>query len=184
MTSHPSKKESSLARDHSVVSVHLLPAIGSVAVGQLTPADIQRLVNRWAHLAPRTVRRNDAVLRAILTLAVDSDRILRSPCRKIKLPEEAPVQHHIATPDELRDLARELGPDNAPTMYLAAVGGLRWGECAGLRVGDIDFLGRTLTIASQRTRGLHGRMVTGEPKWHRVRTLPSPSSCSTSLAPI
>jgi integrase len=175
LTSHPSKKESSLARDQSVVNGHLIPALGDVPIGQITQADVQRLVNTWAtHLAPRTVRRHYAVLRAILTLAVDSERILRSPCRKIKLPEEPPVRHHIVTPDELADLASALGQDDASLLDLAAITGLRWGECAGLRVADIDFLGRSLTVATQRTRGLGGRMVSSDPKWHSVRTIAVP----------
>lgn len=49
-------------------------------------------------------------------------------------------------------------------VYLAAVLGLQWGECAGLRVGAIDFLNRTVTVESQVTRGLKGRMVTGSPE--------------------
>ncbi|HKY77576.1 MAG TPA: site-specific integrase, partial [Acidimicrobiia bacterium] len=45
-----------------------------------------------------------------------------------------------------------------------AVLGLRQAECAGLRVGRIDFLRGTLTVAEQLTRGRHGSMATGEPK--------------------
>lgn len=48
--------------------------------------------------------------------------------------------------------------------YLAAVLGLRWGECAGLRVGRLDFLRSTLIVAEQRPRGRAGAMVTGAPK--------------------
>jgi integrase len=48
--------------------------------------------------------------------------------------------------------------------YLGAVLGLRWGECAGLRVGRIDFDRSTITVAEQVTRGAGGRSVTGPPK--------------------
>lgn len=51
-----------------------------------------------------------------------------------------------------------------PMVHLGAVLGLRWGEVAGLRVGRLDFLARTLTVAEQRTRGRHGAMVDGPPK--------------------
>src|SRR5438034_3648670 len=67
-------------------------------------------------------------------------------------------------------------------VYLAAVLGLRWGECAGLQVGSIDFLGRTVTVRTQRTRGLQGRMVTGDPKWQSSRTVGAPQDLLDLLA--
>ncbi|HET9442849.1 MAG TPA: tyrosine-type recombinase/integrase [Acidimicrobiales bacterium] len=176
LASHPTKKESSLARDESILRVHVLPAIGDTPVGQLTPVDVQRLVNGWAaSLGPRTVRRQYAVLRAVFSLAVDTDRIGRSPCRKIKLPAERPVTHHIVSPGELKALAEAVGPDYEAMVYLAAILGLRWGECAGLRVKDVEFLARSVAVESQRTRGLHGRMIAGDPKWNSARTMAAPA---------
>jgi len=183
LTSHPSKKESTLARDEAIVRGHIAPALGDHAVGQITSSHVQRVVNDWTtHLSPRTVRRQYAVLRAIFNLAIDTDRIGRSPCRKIKLPEERPVHHHIISPAELHDLAGALGPDDAPMVYVAAILGLRWGEAAGLRIGDVDFLGGTVSIQSQRTRGLKGRMVTGDPKWNSDRSMAAPAALLELLA--
>jgi len=42
--------------------------------------------------------------------------------------------------------------------------GLRWGECAGLRLGRIDFVARRAHIVEQLTRARHGQMVVGPPK--------------------
>ena len=50
-------------------------------------------------------------------------------------------------------------------------------ECAGLKIGRLDFLGRTLAVAEQRTRGLGGRMVEGPPKsaaGNRALSVPDP----------
>jgi integrase len=177
MRSHPAKKGSSLARDRSILDVHVLPQLRDIPVGRITQADVQRLVSAWTlALGPRTVRRQYAVLRAIMTFVVDTDRIGRSPCRKIKLPEERPVNHRIVSPTELRELAVAVGAGNSPMVYLGAVLGLRWGECAGLRVGGVDFLARTVTIDIQRTRGEHGRMVEGDPKWQSQRTMAAPEA--------
>jgi hypothetical protein len=38
-------------------------------------------------------------------------------------------------------------------VYLAGVLGLRWSEVIGPRVRDLDFLGRTLTVAQTIARG-------------------------------
>lgn len=41
-------------------------------------------------------------------------------------------------------------------VYLGAVLGLRWGECAGLRVGHVEFLRSTISVAEQITCGRGG----------------------------
>ena len=50
------------------------------------------------------------------------------------------------------------------------------GRVRGLRVGGIDFLSRTVTVEAQRTRGEHGRMVEGDPKWQSQRTIAAPAA--------
>jgi hypothetical protein len=74
---------------------------------------------------------------------------MRSPCRRVRIAQPEPVRHLAISAEQVRSLAVATGTDHAPMVYLAAVLGLRWGECAGLRVGDIDFLGRTVAVESQ-----------------------------------
>ncbi|GAC1534650.1 MAG: hypothetical protein NVS3B12_15710 [Acidimicrobiales bacterium] len=59
-------------------------------------------------------------------------------------------------------------------VYVSAVLGLRWGESAGLRVRDIDFLTGMVSVAIQRTRGMNGRMVVTGPKWDSDRKMAAP----------
>lgn len=83
----PGKRPSALARDETIVRVHLLPTLGNRAIGTITPADVQGLVTAWtAKSAPRTVRRQYGVLRAILNAAVANELVVRSPCRGIRMP--------------------------------------------------------------------------------------------------
>lgn len=143
----PGKRPSALARDESIVGVHLMPAFGNRPLSSITPADVQALVTEWtAKSAPRTVRRQYGVLRAILNAAVAHELIARSPCRGIRLPAVTQTGRHVVTADELAMLADAMG-DYGPMAYLGAVLGLRWGECAGLRVGRLDFLRSTLEVA-------------------------------------
>jgi integrase len=99
-----------------------------------------------------------------MATAVLEDLVARTPCRGIKLPAVRHEDRHIVTAEELGALAVALGPDYGLMAYLGAVLGLRQAECAGLRVGRIDFLRGTLTVAEQLTRGRHGSMATAEPK--------------------
>jgi integrase len=108
-------------------------------------------------------------LSAVLNAAVLDDRIARSPCRGIRLPAIQPTDRPVLTRDHLADLADATGPQYGTMVYLGAVLGLRWGECAGLRVGRIDFDRSTITIAEQVTRGIGGRSVIGPPKSEAAR---------------
>ena len=183
LVSQPAKKPSSLARDRSIVYRHLVPALGDTPMDRLTPADVQRLVNRWtAELAARTVRRHYATLRAICSFAVDTDRIGRSPCRRIKLPEEPRSETKLITPEQVHTVAAAIDERSRPMVYLGAVLGLRWGEAAGLRVCDIDLAGSQISVETQLTRGLGGKMITGAPKWGSRRRFSLPEQLTVMLA--
>ncbi len=152
-------------RDESILRVHLVPELGDDAIGKVTPARIRGVVDSWAtRLEPRTVRRMYGVLRAVFGYAVDSSVVVASPCRGIKLPAVEPIRRYVVSADELEALANALGPAYAAMPYLGAMLGLRWGEVAGIRVGRLDLLGRTLTVAEQLTRGPKGTTVFGPPK--------------------
>jgi integrase len=165
LDSNPSKRPSARSRDATIIRVHLVkPGLGARAIGTMTRGDVRRLVETWAaRYAPRTVRRMFGVLRAIFAFAIEEDLIARSPCRGVKLPAIAELRRPTPNAEDLAALARELG-EYGPTVWLGATLGLRWGECAALRVGRLDFMRSTLTVAEQLTRGEHGRHVTGEPK--------------------
>jgi integrase len=132
---------------------------------------------------PRTVRRVFGTLNAILNYANECELIVRNPCRGVKLPSARRVERPLPSAEQLADLAAELGDEFGIMVYLGAVLGLRWGECAGLRVGRIDFIRSTLTVAEQITRGSHGEPTNGPPKSSAGnRTLSMPASLVATLA--
>ncbi len=177
LASNPAKRPSTMSTDSSHLRVRILPAVGSRPVGRITRRDVQTAVNRWAEtLAPRTVRRVFGTLTAVLNYAAECELIVRSPTRGVKLPAAQALARPLPSAEELAHLAAVLDPDFAPLVYLGAVLGLRWGECAGLRVGRIDFIRSTLTVAEQITRGRHGEAVSGPPKsdaGRRTLTMPA-----------
>jgi integrase len=183
LANNPAKRPGTLARDEGIVRLHLEPALGPRPLGTITPGDVQTLVNRWSkRQKPRTVRRQFGVVRAVFRFAVERDYIGRTPCRGIKLPEVEHATRRVVTSADLERLAVELGPNHAAMAYLGAVLGLRWGECAGLRVGRIDFLRSTLIVAEQITRGQGGRHVSGPPKSQAGRrTLAMPTALAALL---
>lgn len=157
------KRAGSIARDRSILNTHILPVLGGRGVGSVTRAEVQQLVNDWAaHAAPATVLRQYACLRALFSYAEECELISRSPCRNIRVPEAHPRDSLILDDAQIAKLGDALGVYK-PMLYLALLG-LRWGEIAGLRAADLDFLRGALTVSRQRTRGEKGRMVEHDPK--------------------
>lgn len=176
LESNPAKRQSTRARDESALRVHVLPILGDRKIGSLTPGDIRALVTDWSlRMAPRTVRRTYGTVRALLNYAVETDLVLRSPCRGIRLPAVEPGAGRIVEPRDLIRLADSMPEEFAPMVWLGAVLGLRWGEVVGLRVGRVDLLRRTVTVAEQVTRGMGGVGFVSPPKsaaGHRTLTIP------------
>ena len=164
LDSNPSKRDSSWSRDEIIVRRHLKPVLGERPLKAITPIDVQRLVGAWSKkMAAQTVQRQYRTLAAIMKSAVNSDLILRSPCRGIKLPKASRSKARIITGDELYKLVDAMG-DFGLMATMGTVLGLRWGEVAGLRVDDFNFLLRTVHIRRQVARDRHGRSVITEPK--------------------
>lgn len=84
--------------------------------------------------------------------AVNSDWLVRSPCRNINLPSEAIAQRIEVTPDQVGQIVAAIDAEYQPMIWLGAVLGLRWGEVAGLTVGSLDLLRGTLSVTSQLDR--------------------------------
>ena len=182
--SNPVKRESTQARDEIVLRLHVIPAIGTRRIDRVTPADVQQLVNDWsAARAPRSVRREYGVLRAVFTFAVANDWLARSPCRRVHLPALDVSRRHDLGPADIERIADGVPDRYQPMVWLGAVLGLRWSEVVGLRVGRVDLNARTLTVAEAVTRGIGGRLVSGPPKSRAgIRTMTLPDSLIDMLA--
>jgi len=143
----PGKRAASVSRDRQGLDV-VLPSLGALPLSAITPKHVQAAVNaRAKEAAPSTLARDFSALRAVLNAAVDADRIARSPARKIALPTVRPTERATLTPEGLSELADALPGHYRALVLTGAVLGLRWGEAIGLRVCDIDFPRRTVTVA-------------------------------------
>jgi len=177
------KRANSVARDKQALDVFLAD-LGPIALGDLTPPLIQPAVDRRARgAAPATVARDFSALRAVLNAAVDADLIGRSPARRIALPKVRPPARTALTPEELERLARAVPARYRALVLVAGVLGLRWGEAVGLRVRDIDFLRRTVTVAQmvEEVAG-HLRLVSDAKTAAGLRTLTTPAFLIDELA--
>lgn len=169
------KRPNSVVRDRQALSV-FMGELGPRPLGTITPMHVQEAVDARAKIAaPATVARDFSALRAVFNAAVHADLIGRSPCRKVALPRVRPPARTVLDPLELQRLA-----DAAPARYralilVAGVLGLRWGEAVALRVRDVDFLRRTVTVAQtvEEVFG-HLRVVSEAKTSSSLRTLAVP----------
>jgi integrase len=165
LESNPTKRESTTAREELTLRLHILPTIGEHRLERVGPPDIQRLVNAWGvEQAPRTVKRNYEVVRAMFGYAVRNDWLARNPCRNVHLPAVESTRRFDLTPEDVAGIAAEMAVEYRPMVWLGAVLGLRWSEVAGLRVGRLDLRAGRLAVAEALVRGTGGHNVFGPPK--------------------
>jgi integrase len=148
LASDPVKRDSSKARDASILRKHVLPAIGARQIGSISRGDIQGLVNGWtATHAASSVGRMYSAARALFSYAD-----IEAPFKRIKVPKAELVERPYLAAEQLSALADELGPEQAAFMWTGVVLGLRWAEVAGLTVADVDPLRATVRVSGQLTR--------------------------------
>lgn len=180
----PGKRANSVARDRQALAV-FTPDLGARPLSSITPMHVQAAIDaRGQAVSAATLTRDVAALRAVLNAAVDADLIGRSPARKVALPKVRPPQRKLLTPEELVRLADAVPARYRALILVGGVLGLRWGEAIGLRVCDVDFMRKTVTVAQvvEEVAG-HVRIVPGEAKTAgSLRTIAVPGFLIEELA--
>jgi integrase len=140
------------ARIH--VRRHLVPAIGSIALRQLSSIDVNRWIARQLRsAAPGTVKRQFNTLRAILNDAVRSGLIEKSPCRNADPIRGAVARQRFLTIEELVGLlaiAEKEAGWLSDFILWAVHSGMRKGEVQALLWSDIRELGSDRLIVQIR----------------------------------
>ena len=84
-----------------------------------------------------------------MTGAVADERLVKSPCRDVKLPKVGRGDIEVLTPAEVAQLADAMPKWCRSWVLVAAWSGLRWSEMVGLRRRDVDMLRRRFVISRQ-----------------------------------
>lgn len=149
-----------------LVRLHLVPALGSLAVADIT----EPRVRRWrkglldASVGAVTVAKAYRLLKAILNTAVDDGLIRRNPCRIKGAGQEQSPERPILTIPQVADLADAIDRRYRVLILLAVFCSLRWGELTALRRRHIDLESGTVRIQVSVVELIDGSMVTGPPK--------------------
>jgi integrase len=144
-----------------------------------------------AGLSPARVIQTHQVVHQVLAYAIRSKYIATNAADAIELPRRAAAEKMALSHDQVRQLADETcaaemmvrnrsdtrasltSPQALATMVrLLAYGGLRFGECIALRVGDIDIDRRRITVGRSITQVRGRGRIEGPTKTHQVRNVP------------
>lgn len=156
---------------------HLAPALGDLALKDLTPMRIRTFVAELsARRSPATVRHVHALLSTMLRDAVEEGLLLVNPCRKTVLPRAPRYDAVYLSADQLQTLLGAVDPFYRCLVLTAAGTGMRWGELTGLRRDRLDLPGRRLHV-DQTLVDVNGQLSVGQPKTRgsrRTVSLPQP----------
>jgi len=171
-------RPSSLARLEGVLRVHVLPRFGDYPLNRVSHADVQQWVMSLP--APTAHKAHDA-LAQIMRAAIANREITFNPCQDIELTHEESSEQRFLSRDEVALLADSIEPRFRALVLLAAFGGLRFGELAGLRRKRIDVLRGRVTVA-ETLSDVGGVLSFGPPKTKRSRReVPLPRSIMREL---
>jgi integrase len=154
-------------------------AAGSVTFADAPLGALRRShVEQWvkamqsAGLAPGTIRTRYGNVRAVLRAAV-RDRVIPSdPAEGVALPRARSREASMVLPtaDQVRALLGAVPKRWRAYVAVCAFAGLRLGEASALRVSDVDFLRRTITVARQ-VQGYGAAAEVRAPKYGSERTV-------------
>jgi integrase len=163
--------------------VHVSPVWGRRRVADIGPLEVEAWITAMGTKGsgPTTVRRAYGVLLGVLNDAVRDRRLAINPAKGVEnLPEKVGRRHVYLSADDVKRLANESG-DHRTLVLLLAYCGLRWGEAIALRIRDVDFLRRRLTVSENAVQ-LGVDHAVGPTKNREDRPVPVPEFLITKLS--
>ena len=163
--------------------VHVRPHWARVAVADVDLLSVEEwitdMVTKGA--GATTVLRAHGVLSGILSDAVKGKRLAANPAKGVEnLPSKTVRRHVYLSADDVYRLADESGQHRTLVLVLAYCG-IRWGEAVGLRVRDVEFLRRRLSVHENAVQ-LGVDHVVGATMGREARSVPVPAFVLDALS--
>jgi len=185
MAARTDLRASTLDRIEGIIRRNIKPALGNVAL-----ADLRRmLIQEWASSlstdqSAASVRKIGNTLSGALQLAVDDGRIPTNPASRLKLTKVAKISKRYLDHQQIHELAEAVdarGSGYGLVILALSYGGLRWGELAGLTVGDVDLKRGRLEVRHTMIE-INGYLEESTPKTYEERSIPVPRFVLEQLA--
>ena len=161
--------------------VHILPYWGADTIASIRFSGVQAWVSELTGegLAAKTVHNIYADFAALVRYALRDRLIAHDPCEGIKLPKIPPREMVCLTPEQLNSLANASGYYR-PYILTLGTCGLRDGEARALRVRNIDFKAKRISVVSTFERTRKG-WIENPPKTWEAREVAVPAITMDAL---
>lgn len=180
----PNVRVSTADRYRRIVMNNLVPDLGAIPLGKLTPIHVQQFHSRCqaSGLSNSTIALYHGVLHKALEQAVKWQMLGRNVCHAVESPKRVSPEMKTWDLSQVRWFLDATSFDTLAALWRLAVStGMRRGELLALRWGDVDVDRGELSVRRTITRGQNG-LTTGEPKTAKgKRSISLPASCVTAL---
>jgi len=131
----------------SLLSVHILPRIGNLPLGDVKPFMLQEIMNLQAGKSKSNTTKIRGALKQMFSKAKQGGLILDSPAEFLEMPKTTTKRRRSLTPEERSAVLKVCVTHRAGlwVMFLLLCG-LRRGETVPLTWGDIDFEAGMLNV--------------------------------------
>lgn len=180
-----SVKPSSYQTYISLMNKHLIPKLGNIRLSAVSPAVVNDFIRslEQSGLSYSTVKGAYRLLSAAMRYALDEGKILKNPCRKIRILRPEQAEQRVLTRAEQEKLCNSASDGGLPAI-LSLYTGMRLGEVCALKWSDIDWEKKTITVRRTAQRivcnktsenGKNTMLMIGTPKSMRSsRVIPAP----------
>ena len=147
----------------------------------MTLADVCPSNRCNASAGATTVLRAHGVLSGILVDAVKGKRLAANPAKGVEnLPRKTARRHVYLSSDDVARLVDESRQHRTLVLVLAYTG-IRWGEAVALKVRDVEFLRRRLSVSENAVQ-LGVDHAVGPTKGRKARSVPVPGFVLDALS--
>ncbi len=184
-------KPSTIGGYGSLLDMTVLPRWGDVKLADITHGEIQQWIvwlttskearqprttgkTKNAERKPLSARRAvqaHGIVKQILTYAVRTKRLAINPADGIQRPRVVHRRDTALTHAQVAALVDAAG-DAGPIVQTLAYTGLRFGELAAVRVGDVDLKRRRILVSKAIAQVTGVGLVEGATKTHQERWVP------------
>lgn len=141
-------KPSALRTYRGAMENRVLPAFGSMRLGNLSRPDIQAFADELVAegLSASFIQTTLLPLRAIFRRAIGRGDLAINPCTGLELPAVRGRRERFASAEEAEALIAALPEEDQAIWATATYAGLRLGELRALRVEDVDLDGAVIRV--------------------------------------
>jgi integrase len=186
----PKLKPSTAAGYRSLLEMTILPQWRGVKLSDITHCDVQQWVTwlctdpdarqartpvaakqkRSPLSAARAIKAH-RMLKQVLAYAIRTNRLAVNPADGVELPRVVVREETALTHEQVHELVAA-ADDDGPMVLMLAYTGLRYGECAALRVGDVDLTKRRILVSKAIAQVTGEGLVEDTTKTHQTRSVP------------